>query len=217
MRSLSSGRCRYGFPTDRASKEIVHRESFTMSAPETETCDKHPFGGCNRLLSHYQTVGEELLCVESRGGIGSFREGVAFVPVEVLESYLEDLLDLGVKEETLYIHRESHWFRSWQILVLGLMVALGAGLYAASIGASLLVSFGLTALLSVPFGFFFHLTPKIGLIRRMSFAQVLSAEISRRRGRDRDGDSAASRNIFREVLGGSQRTPLQGAAKKLYH
>lgn len=186
------------------------------AAPKNQT-EKHPFGGCNRLLSHYQTVGIELLRIESRGGIGSFREGVAFVPVEVLESYLEDLLDLGVKEETLFISRDFQWFRSRHVLAAGLFAALGTGLYAASTGASLPVSFCLSALLSIPCAILFHGAPKIGLVRRMSFAQILSGEISRRRGRDRDSDTESSRSLFREVLGGPRRAPLQGAAKNLFH
>ncbi len=188
-----------------------------MSSTDKKHCDVHPFGGCNRLLGHYQTVGQELLRIETQGGIGSFREGVAFVPVEVLESYLEDLLDLGVKEETLFITREFEWFRSRQVLGVGLVAALSTGLYAASTGASLPVSFGLSALFSFPFGVLFHGAPKSGLVRRMSFAQILSGEISRRRGRDRDGESNTSRSLLSEVLGRAQPSPLQGAAKGFFH
>ncbi len=187
-----------------------------MSATDKDHCEIHPFGGCNRLLGHYQTVGTELIKIESRGGIGSFREGVSFVPVEVLESYLEDLLDLGVKEETLFINRDFVWYRSRQLLAVGLGVALGVGLYAASTGATLAVSSGLAAVLCVPLAVLFHGAPKIGLVRRMSFAQILSGEISRRRGRDRDSD-ATSRSLFQEVLGRSSRAPLQGAARNIFH
>lgn len=181
------------------------------------SCDEHPFGGCNRLLGHYKTIGDELLQIEVDGSIGSLREGVAFIPVEVLESYLEDLLDLGVKEETLYIKRDQYWLRSWQVLASGVGLALCSGLYAASAGSSIPTSFGVILMLGLPFGLIFYFSPKAGLMRRMYFAQVLSAEISRRRGRDKDGNLPTSRLIFKEVLAPSKPTPLQGAAKTLFH
>ena len=188
-----------------------------MKDLDKDSDQQHPFGGCNKLLTHYQTIGTELLQIESSGAIGSFREGVAFVPVEVLESYLEDLLDLGVKEDTLSIYREHHWLQSWWLPVVGFSFALGFGLYAASTGATLAVSFSLTLFSALPFGLLFHFSPRIGLMRRVSFAQILSGEISRRRGRDKDGDVLTTR-VLREVLGGGvTRAPLQGAAKKLFH
>lgn len=170
------------------------------------------------MLGHYQTIGKELLQIESKGSIGSLREGVAFVPVEVLESYLEDLLDLGVREETLFIQREQHWLRSWQVQASGIGLALCAGLYAASTGASVPAALGIVVALGLPFSLLLFLGPKMGLMRRMSFAQTLSGEISRRRGRDKDGDMPTTRLTLRDVLTGPpQKAPIQGAAKTILH
>lgn len=189
----------------------------TAESPKQQECCEHPFGGCNRLLGHYKTIGQELIQIESDGSIGSLREGVAFVPVEVLESYLEDLLDLGVKEETLHIQQEHHWLRSWQLIASGFGLAISSGLYAASSGAALPLSLGVVITLGLPFAMIMYFAPKTGLMRRMSFAQILSAEISRRRGRDKDGNMPTSRLLFKDVLTRAKPTPLQGAAKSLFH
>ena len=63
----------------------------------------HPYSRSVKLVSDYRTIGTELLRYESGtrsygyqsfSAFTGFREGVAFVSVEVLESYLEDLLDI---------------------------------------------------------------------------------------------------------------------------
>ena len=199
---------------------FIH-EIYTMSqSSPTRSSEKvlHPFGGCNRLLGHYRTIGVELLALEARGGIGSFREGVSFVPVEVLESYLEDLLDLDVKEDGLFIVRERSRIHSLYLPLLGIALALSGGLYLVSSGASEFVSLGLTASIALPFAVLSHFFPRNGLMRRMNFAQTLSGEISRRRGRDKDSPSWPTTPLFlRDVLNPSKAGGLQGAAKKMFH
>lgn len=175
----------------------------------------HPFGGCNRLLSQYACIGEELLKYEvnaRRYGYGSFsafthfREGVAFVPLEVLESYLEDLLDLEIPESRLCIERESPNFKWTAVSLLGLSGAIGLGLYAASTGASLFASFALTVALALPFAVLWHFSPRSGVTRRMGFAQIVSHEVSRRRGSDKGPrEPAEPQFAFPEFL--VQKTP----------
>lgn len=175
----------------------------------------HPFGGCNQLLRYYQLVGCELLELEANGGIGSFRESVATVPVEVLESYLEDLLDSSIKDERLHIKRETSWVRTIMIPLIGVLGGVIIGLYAVSLGTSLIASFGITALVSFPFAMLMQLHPKLGLTRRMTFAQVLSSEIARRRGRDKDGDKRGAQIILADML--RPQLPLKGAARNIFH
>jgi len=112
----------------------------------------------------------------------SFEQGVSFVAVEFLEAYLEDILDLQVDEEDLYIAAPRRF--SWPLLVsvLGLCFSLAAGLYAVSFGVSLAVSFAFTVVLAFPFGILWHFSPRDGLSRRLLFAKLLQNEISRRRG-----------------------------------
>lgn len=163
-----------------------------MSFPGTHNSSApHPYARSPRLLGDYRTIGAELLCYEggTRGYGGrsftaftAFREGVAFVHVSVLESYLEDLLDLDITEETLFIRRTGFRPRSTHGAFIGLLGALALGLYAASGGASLPLSFGLTVALALPFAVMWHFAPRDGLARRVGFAQIISHEIARRRG-----------------------------------
>ena len=173
-----------------------------------------PFGACNTLLVSYQQIGHELLQFENAGTVASFREGVVTVPVEVLESYLEDLLDLGVKEEILAIRHTSPWFYSLKVLSFGIIGAVVGGLYCVSIGASVLSSFSLILILASPFASILYLAPRIGLMRRMRFARVVSAEVSRRRGRD--GTTRTPLFSLESVLPNSG-SKVTGAAKKLFH
>lgn len=186
----------------------------------------HPFGGCNKILGQYAIIGHELLRYDRsiyQYGYGTsyeftdFREGVASVPVEVLESYLEDLLDLEVSEEKLFIDRNRFGFLSHYIALGGLLCAMGVGLYAASNGASLLLSFALTVSLSLPFGVLWHFSPRDGLIRRVSFAQIVSHEVSRRRGGDKDFDRRSTSATVLELLGRKTTGSAQGAARMIFH
>jgi len=189
--------------------------------------EPHPFGGCNRLLSQYSCIGAELLKYEAstrRYGYGSFsafshfRQGVSFVSLEVLESYLEDLLDLDVSEERLFINRESPNLKWIFVSLLGLSGATSLGLYAASTGASLYASFALTAALALPFAVLWNYAPRGGVTRRMGFAQIVSHEVSRRRGSDKGPrESIEPQFAFSDLI--AQKTPgsARSAAFTIYH
>jgi len=157
------------------------------------------------LSAHYEMIGRALVNWEkSRASHGqseavlceTFREEVVFVPVEVLESYLEDLLATEVSESSLYIKRSQLGFgpkkfcsnRLWPKVCagLGVLVAMTIGLFAASIGASLVYSMAVTLICSLPFVSLWYFAPQATLTRRMTFAQVVSHEIARRRGVDDD-------------------------------
>lgn len=194
-----------------------------MAVPPTHIEQTHLFGGCNKLLNQYKSIGSELLKFEghvasyaytSRVAQQEFREGIAFVPLEVLESYLEDLLDLEVPEEKLFIRRESFNIPPVYVAFAGLLLAMGLGIYAASAGASFFFSFALTASLSFPFAYMWQST-RSSVGRRMRFAQVLSQEVSRRRGRDKDELTPVSLS-FSEILSQNpEETPQGGSARNL--
>lgn len=177
----------------------------------------HPFGGCGRLLGQYRAIGSALLRVEFRRSVHIFRESVAAIPSEVLESYLDDLLDVSVREETLFIRRSLGWLRAILAPGVGFVVALGTGLYAAAGGASFSVALSLTVCAALPFALMLQYFPKYGLMRRMGFAQIVSSEISRRRGRDRAGSDDSSKIVFTEMWAAQTQRSFQGAARKLYH
>jgi hypothetical protein len=137
--------------------------------------------GVNKLLSQYQIIGQELLGVEDTGLVSGFREGVSMIAVEVLESYLEDLLDLGISEEVLYLRRATK----------GAVHVLDTILFSAK-----------------------KIIPQIGLVRRIKFAKIVSAEVSRRRGRD--GTTRTPILSFDQLLkvpSPSRTTRFQGAAR----
>jgi hypothetical protein len=184
---------------------------------------RHQFGGCNRLLNQYRVIGSELLRFEANSykytygltcDTTELREGLAFIPVEALEAYLEDLLDLEVGEDYLFIFREKGRITPAITAFAGLLFAICTGLYAASSGASLFLAFGLTLSMALPFAVLWHFAPREGAMRRMGFAQVLSQEISRRRGHDRDtGEAIRSGIVINRFLASKSRaTSAQGAA-----
>ena len=169
-------------------------------------------------LGHqYRIIGAELLRYEknhnsSRSSslelFDEFKVGVSFVPVEVLESYLEDLLDLAVSEESLWIRRDFFRYKSLVIASFGLLLAIFSGLYAATFGASLMLSLALTVVLAIPFALLWQFYPREGLARRIGFAQIVSHEIARRRGSTTTGDAQPiqqSTGILRDIL--SPRVP----------
>lgn len=176
-----------------------------------------------RLSAQYGVIGSELLRYEY--GIRSGRDrdalafdlrtGLAFVSVEILESYLEDLLDLSVSENRLGITLGRTIWPVTYLSFAGLVIALALGLFAASTGASLLLAFALTGVIGLPFGMLWHYAPRDGLSRRVLFGQVLSHEIARRRGTFRDDRGAAGTVIRNLIVRRLQRpvfSPLSGAA-----
>ena len=182
-----------------------------------------PFGGCNRLLEHYQQTGRALLGYERRicGALipgqrhnREFGQSVAFVPVEVLESYLDDLLDVGVSDESLFIKKLQPAKRALALSAVGLAafavsaVEVMNGATIASLTALILVTFlaGLGAAL--------YFIPRMKVLRRFSFATVVSGEIARRRGQDRTNVGGfATRLLMRDLW---QRGEAQGPALPLH-
>ena len=149
----------------------------------------------------YKTIGGNLVLYDSntiaRGFVRSeakkeFREGLSFVPIEMLESYLEDLLDLDIPDDKLFIGQVGVLQRSLLLPVLGLCGAVLVGVYAASAGASLFSSLSLSVVLALPFAALWHFAPQCRVNRRLAFAKLLSQEIFRRRGIDKDGRTGNS-------------------------
>lgn len=157
----------------------------------------HQFGGCNRLLGHYRTIGGGCLKFEMNSGFyaaqveraaGEFQETVSFVPVEVLESFLEDLLNPEVPQDSLFIADKTpaFWFSlQRQLPFVALLAAAAAVLYAASWYGPLLMAVVVVLLLALGLAIYWHLSSRESA-RRMRFAQLLWHEIARRRGNLKD-------------------------------
>lgn len=192
---------------------------------ELEVEQPHGFGGCNALRSHYQRIGDELCAIDSglsryglRRDYQNFRVGVATVPVEVLESYCEDLLDIEVPEERLCINRRNLGLFFQMLAIVGLAAAFGWGLWSVARGASLIVSFVMTFFMSAPFAILWHFSPRMQLMRRIGFARIISQEIFRRRGGERGDATHVTTSVLSDFLSsGNSQGSLPGAARKIFH
>jgi hypothetical protein len=143
------------------------------------------------LGEHYRLIGQTLVrCEREAGLLGSsllarvaeIRASLAAVPIEVLESYLEDLLSPNVSDETLYVRRDSRAFRLWMSLLmaaaaLGVIITFRLDL---PFHSFLLASTLFTGVLVLVASAFFL---RSSLRRRVLFARVLSRVIADRRGR----------------------------------
>lgn len=204
---------------DAASREAGLRVYCRSMSARSSNETRHLFGGCDRLMSLYQTVGEALIAFENRISPrsvreGAFREAVAFVPLEVLESYHEDLLDPGVRDEKLFIKAARYRLGITAAAFCGLLAAVAIGVHAATTGTSLLVSAALTIGVALPFAVLWHYGPRGHVLRRMMFAQVVANEIARRRGRGKDIDGVTNFALARIL--GQTATGSSGAARRIF-
>jgi len=163
--------------------------------PTSDVVDSiSPFGGCSRLLEHYRQIGSALIVYERTmyaslfstfGDSREFSPSVAFVPVEVLESYLDDLLDLGVADESLFIKRVRPSSRALATSCVWL-AALCLGFFSV---VTIVSAIPIPALLLGSFlaglGSASYFLPRTRILRRFGFATIISREIASRRGHDK--------------------------------
>jgi hypothetical protein len=121
---------------------------------------------------------------------------VVLIPVEVLEGYLDDLLDMAIGDEALFIKRPKFgWFGKSLLLLLTATLCSAFSVWNGDISAA-----ALPAILAVAFlagiASTLYLLPKAKAIRRFSFATLLSQEINKRRGHN--GDKLG---LLRDILG----------------
>jgi hypothetical protein len=182
----------------------------------------HPFGGCNRLLDQYQMTGRALLAYErsvvcaplipSPRSMREFSTSVAFVPVEVLETYLDDLLDLGVSDEGLFIKKSK---TSWRgRVLLGILIAAVVGslfvLHGDLTAAAMPALFAITFLAGIASTLYF--LPRTKVIRRFGFATLVSHEIGTRRGQ---GKAKVGNFAARFLMGDMWKLQDYSASKRL--
>lgn len=166
-----------------------------MQKAEGYSDEAHPFGGCSKLLNQYRTVGRMLMRYERSSlpfqGVKQrlpreFSCELANIPVEVLESYLDDLVDIGVTDESLFIKRNIRSaLGAYSVLAL---VAV-CGTFHVWDRLSVVPS------MTIPVSFFFvvmflagsisgvYLLSRTKMLRRYTFANLLTHEIEKRRGR----------------------------------
>jgi hypothetical protein len=187
--------------------------------------DRHPFGGCNVLRDQYCLIGRELSALDFgvhryvlRREREEFRIAVASVPIEVLESYVEDLLDLDVPDEKLFICRRR-LETSFQLLaIVGLFISFAWGLWSVSKGASTTASFLCTVAMATPFAVLWHFAPRVQLMRRLGYARIVSREVFRRRGGGQNDSSGVHASVLSKLLTSpTSRSAIPGAAKITIH
>lgn len=139
--------------------------------------ERTPYAHGASLPVHYAAIGAALLLNQPN----FFRQQVAFVPTEALESYLDDLLDTLVSDETLCISLKAANALTGVLLSA---LSLVAGLIIAAFGGGFYLALFVTGILACPGS---YLLSKLylgrSLSRRMRYAQVVSSEIARRRGK----------------------------------
>lgn len=171
-------------------------------ANKISTESNHPFAGCNRLMSQYRTIGTALLCYEESyssrfmpngGGRRDFSISVSFVPVEVLEAYLDDLLDVSVTDESLFIRRTTSVVR--RIVGAAVAAVLAIGLVGTWTHSPVVPAMVLT-LCGIGFLCTAFALPRMKVVRRFSFATLVSREIAGRRGQGHGNFRAFAGKIF---------------------
>ena len=175
------------------------------------------------LERQYSIIGQELLDLETRGCIGewlgndrfdmavlSFREAVVFVSVEVLEAYLEDLLNVKVSEKHLCIKRAPLWRGLYSVAAVVLFFCSIVIAYswwdATPTSRPFLLAGGITLVTLVLWLYY----PRVTLARRIAFARLVSYEVCRRRGRK--PEATIGRSDFLESLIGKKAGFYQGVA-----
>lgn len=204
--------------------------SITTAEPKegrkAKDAEQSPFGGCHNLLNHYRTIGTELLRTENqkirtRQGEGSmlreFREATVFVPVEVLESFLDDLLDLDIPDRKLFIQVKGSRVMLNTIGILGTIASLVIAGYLAFDGLSSLTVLFTSAVIAIPCLLVWQFSPRGYLARRLKFARILSQEISRRHGHGRGNDTwSMQRLMLKRILRTVEVEPAPDAACSSY-
>lgn len=145
----------------------------------------------NSLKSSYQIIGLALLELEKFAALNRYfihespralQVDLALISNEVIESYIEDLLDFEISDERLYIFRKNIDRVYSLSALLGLLISLAIGLKLAQSGVSLVLSLSAVLLITLPCGMVWHLAPKLAPNRRLYFAKLLELEMERRIG-----------------------------------
>ncbi len=185
-------------------------------------------GACGRysgLESSYLIVGTALLAFEQKNNylrissdtaFTEFREDLVFVPVELLEAYLEDLLNIKIPDSELFISLTPRCWLRWSTEFGLVLVSVGLGCLASWYGASSSLAMFLVFCCGIlPLVLWYYLS-HFSARRRLQFAKVLSSEISRRRGRDEEGRTPGIAS-FKDLFIRPRSSGAQGAARIIFH
>jgi hypothetical protein len=163
--------------------------------PQSGRPPQPAFGGCKQTVDYYRMVGAALLRYEQRAGElfvpsfvpsqklqAEFSTDVAFVRVEILESFLDDLLDLHTSDDSLYVRRSRPSWGAFALLAVLCGALICSWACAPLDGAGMLLPASLFGVFVAGAASVFYFVPRARVFRRFVLAKVLSQEIARRRG-----------------------------------
>lgn len=131
------------------------------------------------MRGQYKIIGTSLVSCD--GNPNRFRVAVSFIPVEILESYLEDLLSTSTPRFPLFLKRKKFSHVSYiPLIATSLACILMASLIKLPYFAALLVLVSATALFGAGLALYSY---HHGALFRMRLAKTLHEEIKRRRNR----------------------------------
>lgn len=146
-----------------------------------------------QLCGHYRSIGLALLAYEkeapvllrsiSEAPMRNLRVALSFLPNSLLDSYLEDLLDLAVGDRELFIATSGLSPRRLLVALpfAGLFGAVALGLYLSTLDLPQSVCIASIVISSIPFALLWEYVPRSSN-RRLFFARIIAAELSNRRG-----------------------------------
>ncbi|NMC62477.1 MAG: hypothetical protein GYA55_04845 [SAR324 cluster bacterium] len=190
-----------------------------------ESADPGFLGGSRVLLFQYKCIASSLLLYEAeRASFLSkdvecykhFRESVSFIPVEILESYLDDLMDLSISDEKLFLKKEiiTHENKLLFVVLYGSIATL---LFVLLQGRMLLLAACMLSLCFLLFAPEWYRS-RIYAERRLKFARLLSQEINRRRGKDHGSQNPLYEAFnWRQFFSSTKPSQMPGAAYELWH
>lgn len=175
-----------------------------------------------KLKDSYKQIGASLLKLEKNSGFYSYflkesprsiQIDLAYVPTEIISSYLEDLLDFTINDESLFIYKQN-LSRIYNLLaLLGLIIAMSIGMNLAYAGVELSLSITIVLLIAIPSGFLWHFSPRVAPNRRLFFAKVISQEIDRRKGGDTKDEKLLSKISLSKLIKPKEEVPELSRSK----
>lgn len=131
------------------------------------------------MRDQYKIIGTSLVSCD--GNPNRFRVAVSFIPVEILESYLEDLLSTSPSRFPLFLKRKRFSHGTYiPLIATSLGCILVASLIRLPHFASILILLSATALFGAGLALYSYYH---GALFRMRLARTLHDEIRRRRNR----------------------------------
>lgn len=146
-----------------------------------------------QLCGHYSSIGRALLSYEREAplllrsvdklAMGNLKVALSFTPDCILDSYLEDLLDLGILDRDLFIGIPAFSARKMLVALpfAGLICSVGIGFHLSTLDFAYSYCVATIVVSSIPFALLWEWVPRSSN-RRLFFARLVAAELSSRRG-----------------------------------